>query len=183
MGKHILALDVREVSNEGVFCIKDISIYDSILPVSCPELQILPPGFTIPSLLEVTSRFDLVLNACTIGMMSTGCSDSCPKLPDGLWHLRYSVSPSDKVYVEYNYLRITQAMNILNGMLASLNIQLNLPSQELIYQIQELDLIRNFLLAAKIDVEEKNNPEDGINLYRYTRSLMSKMSSKRPYIC
>src|SRR5690349_6932993 len=103
MGQHILSLDIRDTCNLGILLIDDTSTYDSLLPVACPNLQITPAGYTVPASIEpTTAGFRLVLNACTIGIVnSTQCGQSLPELPDGIWRIRYSVSPNDKVFVEY----------------------------------------------------------------------------------
>lgn len=182
MGKHILQLDVPPTSNQGVFLIDDISIYDTLIPVSCPNIQILPPGFAVPtSISSMTPGFRLILNACTIGILpAAGCSSSCPNLPDGVYHIRYSVAPNDAVYVEYDVLRTTMAINRLNTVLSNANIKCCIPDQEAQYIITQCDLIRNFLLTAKLLVENKHQVADGINMYNFAVSLIVKMETKRP---
>lgn len=182
MGKHILQLDVPPTSNEGVFLIDDISIYDSILPATCLNLQILPPGFNVPSQIEgMSTGFRLVLNACTLGILSSSnCATSCPVLPDGVYHIRYSVSPNDQVYVEYDVLRTTVALNRLNTVLCNAEIKCCIPDQEAQYIIDQCTLIRNFLLTAKLLVENKHLVADGISMYRFALSLIVKMEARRP---
>lgn len=179
--KHILALDIPDISNEGIFVVNDLSIYTPTLSISCPELQILPPGYGIPSLINgFSTGFNLVLNACTLGIMTApNCATTCPDLPDGIWNVRYSVAPSDKVYVSYDYLRTTVAMNRLIGLYCNAGMKPCLPDQETLYMVTQLDLIRDYLIAAKGLVEQEHKNEDGINLYRYAVNLMGKLSNSR----
>lgn len=181
--KHILQLDVPFTYNEGVFLIKDTSIYASLLPVKCGELQLLSPGYSTPVIISnLAPGFYTVFNACTLGIVGpTGCSDNCPNIPDGIYNIRYSVSPNDKVYVEYNHMRISYAMNQLNGILCGLNPQPVLPDQEMEEDISNISFIREYLWAAKTMVEDKNNPLNGINLYKYAVELIDKMSYKRVF--
>jgi len=181
MARHILQLDFGNITNEGVFLIKDISIYAPGLAVSCPELQILPPGYRTPTIISnIVSGFDLVLNACQVGMLSPGrCSNSCPGLPDGIWHFRYDVSPNAIVFVEYDVMRIVHAMNKCMNLLCKLSIPTCLPSAELQQQISELMFIQWLLISAKVTVEDQHKPDDGINQYRYALQLMEKVSSRR----
>ena len=181
MGKHILGLNIGCTANEGILLLDDISFYDSSLPISCCELQILSPGFGVPVVLEVINGFHLTLNACWLGILpSIGCANGCPKLDDGIYHLRYSVSPSSLVFVEYNYLRTTRAINRLNELLCKLPLQCALPNEDLVSSITNINLIREYLIAAKTLVEEENQPVDGINMYKYAVSLIDKMSKNRP---
>lgn len=182
MGQHILQLEVPVTSNEGVFLIDDISIYDNVLPAGCLNLQILSPGFSVPaSITGMIPGFRLVLNACTLGILSSSnCTSSCPVLPDGLYHIRYSVAPNDEVYVEYDVLRTTVAINRLNTVLSNAEIKCCLPDQETEYIITQCDLIRNFLLTAKLLVENRHLIADGLNIYRFAITLIAKMEMKRP---
>ena len=119
--KHILSLEVPEVSNCEIFRVKDTSQYTEDLHVDCPELLITPPGFNAPKLIKVTPGFDLSINACTLGIQTEGCleptddgtisSTGRSTIPDGIYIVRYSVSPNDRVYVEYNVLRTTTIMS------------------------------------------------------------------------
>ena len=52
--KHILSLEVLNVSNPEVFSIKDTSTYAKNLKIDCPELLITVPGFNKPALIKVT---------------------------------------------------------------------------------------------------------------------------------
>lgn len=204
MGKHILQLNFPDTTNEGVLLIDDISIYDpttlsagsvsisgSTTPVSgstippcsgviipCANLQITPPGFYTPTVLSVAyGNFRLVLNACTLGITGPpNCNSSCPALPDGLYNIRYSVAPNDKVFVEYKILRTTQAMNKYYGLLCQIGLTPCLPNQELQYQINNLQTIDTYLTAAKVMVENEHQFTEGMNLYRFAVELMDKMS-------
>lgn len=184
MGKHILSLRIPDVANEGVFVIEDTSIYDSILPISCMDLQIIPPGYVSPTILTLTIQgWRLVLNACTLGIaLSGGCSDGCPNISDGIYNINYSVSPNDKVYVQYNYLRTTTAFIRLNYMRCQLNLQCCPPDKESIYILDQFNLIESFLKSAKANVENSSygSIEDGLNQYHYGIQLMNKLSTRKP---
>lgn len=150
--------------------------------VPCGNLQITPPGYTVPSSLSVTNpNFRLILNACTLGMLPpASCSGSCPDIPDGLWNIRYSVSPNDKVYIEYKILRIVEAWNRYISLLCDVGLTPCLPDSELQYQLQSLDTIRNYLLSAKSTVESKHQFEEGLQQYEFAVELMDKITFNRP---
>ena len=182
MGKHILSLNIPLVSNEGILVIEDTSIYDPLLKVDCPTLQVQYPGGNSPILIDVQEGFRAILNACSLGMASAGqCSDSCPCLPDGIYDIRYSVSPHDRVYVEYSHLRITKALNTWNNLLCRLNLQCCVPDTNMEYMLKELYIIRMYLYSAVASVENCHEPQEGMNLYRFAVELMTKLSYKKPY--
>lgn len=183
MAQHLLAIDVPNTYNESVFLVRDISIYTPLLSVSCQSLQITPPGFSTPTVIVPTvPNFQLVLNACSLGIaISTGCSDMCPNIPDGIYGIYYSVSPNTQVYVGYQYMRIVSAVNRLNGYLCRLQLPNGLPGQELTYELQNIDIIRNYLRSAQTNVNDLHQLTDGMNNYRYAVELMNKMMTRRPY--
>lgn len=182
MAKHFLLLDVPDTYVEEVFLLNDVSVYTSSLPVTCQNLQITPPGYNSPTIIDPTQQnFKLVLNACTLGITSPGgCNDICPAIPDGIFNIWYSVAPNDKVWVEYQYLRITHAVNVLNQALCSLNAPCCLPDQELQYELKNIDIIRNFLISAQVNINNFHQPVDGMNQYRYALSLLEKMTRRKP---
>ena len=184
MGQHILSLGFPETVNEGILLVDDTSTYDNILPVTCPNLQIMTPGFVTPASIDpLTKGFRLIFNSCTLGVSTTGsCSKSLPCLQDGIYNIRYSVSPNDKVYVEYLMLRNVKAMNRYYTMLCQLDLKCCLPDKETQYMLQQLDIIRNYIVSAKVTVEScAHDPEAGINLLRYANALMDKMSRRKPF--
>lgn len=184
MGQHILSLFFPPVTNEGILLIQDTSTYDKLLQVTCPNLQITPPGYSIPaSINPLNSEFNLTMNACTLGITPiNSCAQFLPNLPDGIWNVRYSVSPNDYVWVDYIYMRTTKAMNRYIDLLCMLNMSACLPDTELQYILSQLDIIHNYIVSAKGTAEGCNHDaESGINQLRYANALMDKMSRCKPF--
>lgn len=182
MGKHVLSLRIPEVYNEGILLVEDTSIYDPLLGINCPTLQITYPGALQPVAISVQSGFRAVLNACMIGLLPTvQCSDQCPCIPDGIYNIQYSVQPNDKVFVEYNHLRVTKAINKWKGLLCQLDLQCCVPSAEMAQLLNEMYIIRGYISAAVASVENCHKNQDGINLLLFANSLMDKLSRKKPW--
>jgi len=97
--KHILSLESYFVSNPEIFHLKDTSEYAKNLSIDCTELLITVPGYNKPALIEVSPGFDLTINACSLNIQTSNCGSSRIDIPDGLYIVRYSVAPNDKVYV------------------------------------------------------------------------------------
>lgn len=181
---HVLALNIPDIYNEGVFVVEDISVYDSNIPVNCMDLQITPPGYGVPTIYTPSvPNFKLVLNACTLGIIGpTGCTYSCPDIPDGIYQISYSVSPNTKAFVHYNYMRITSAVNRQRKMLCQVQLPCCLPTQEEEYMIKELDIIYDYLISAQVNVNTScGDVKDGVNQYRYAITLMDKMCTRKPF--
>jgi hypothetical protein len=99
--KHQLSLEVLDVKNIGTFKITDTSVYSERLGVGNETLEVTVPGFNDAVMFEVTNAFDLVLTACDLQLQVSDCGEVLSDLPDGVYHIKYSVSPNSKVFVEY----------------------------------------------------------------------------------
>lgn len=176
---HQLFLDIPFTANPRVFRIFDSSIYTEELPLTCGILEITPPGFLYPKTIEVLPNFNLVLNACSLGLQTTGCGENSEILPDGIYHVRYSVSPNDKVFVEYDHLRVTQFTNRYSQMLADLEIAACEPDADVKAQLNELRLIKSFIDAAKVKIEECHENSDGMELLLYAKKRLMKIDCNK----
>ena len=176
MAKHRLSLEVPDVLNPCIIHIADSSSYAKI-PTDCETLQITPPGFVIPcTITDLPAGFDRVFTACDMGIQITNCDNYTNNLMDGVWVLRWSVSPNDTVYVEYNYLRITAALNKYYKLLCCLDIAPCDPTPETKARLQELQLCRILFDAAKAQVEFCHQPKHGMVMYQYALERMKKLS-------
>ena len=177
--QHQLALDIPDTNNVSVFRVMDASIYGEGLDVKCATLQITSPGFVSPSTHDMTnyallaSSFNLILNACSLGFVGVGCEEIAPALPDGVYKLKYSVSPNDKVYVEYYHLRVTQTYNIYNQELCKLEISACEPSEQTKARLIELKLIKTFIETAKIKAEDCHDLNLAMELLLYAKKRLS----------
>lgn len=174
--KHQLSLEVPDTNNAKVLRLFDTSQYGEGLAVDCGTLRITAPGFNLPVVIEVLPNFNLVLNACTLGLQKKGCGDSSQALPDGIYVVNYSVSPNSDVYVEYNYLRMTQLSNHYHNTLAELELASCEPDADVKETLAELRLIKSFMDAAKAKVEYGHEPQQGIELLVYAKKKLDKLT-------
>jgi hypothetical protein len=115
MANHVLSLEVPTVMNTCILSIFDTSVYSDLIPVNCPTLQITVPGFSYSTELTVTPNFNQAITACDLKLQTQNCGTSYTDIPDGIYIIKYSVSPNDIVFVEYNHLRITKALKTYNN--------------------------------------------------------------------
>lgn len=175
--KHQLSLEVPETNNCQVFRIFDTSIYDEHVPVTCAKLEITSPGFNEPVVIDVVQGFNLVLNGCTLGIQTSGCGNRSDRLPDGIYTIRYSVSPNDQVYVEYHFLRVCQTNNKYFNELCKLEMAACEPQAEVKEALNELRLIKSFIDAAKAKVEQCDDLQEGMELLVYAQERLQKYAN------
>jgi len=174
--KHILSLEVPTVANCEILKITDTSQYVSNLEIDCAQLLITLPGSAQVKPIDVVPGFDLNINACALAIQSTGCEESRINLADGIYIIRYSVSPNDKVYVEYNVLRITTILSTYYKKLCELDITPCEPSSVKEQLLAEMKYIRTLIDAAKAKVEYCQSPNEGMELYDFAKKKLSKIT-------
>lgn len=172
--RHQLSLEVPTVFNERLLQVVDSSVYTSALPVECSRLEITVPGFVSAAVIDVTKGFNRFLTSCDLGLQTVGCAEDTQVLPDGLYVIRYSVSPNDAVFVEYNHLRMTQAWNRYYKKLCSVALGSCDPEPEVKERLRQMQLVRSFLEAAKAKVEYCHEPQKGMELMGYAGRLLER---------
>jgi len=178
MANHVLSLEVPTVMNACILRIVDTSIYSDIVPLTCATLNVTVPGFSYSTQIDVTPGFTETLTACDLQLQTTNCGTQYVDIPDGVYIIKYSVSPNDLVYVEYNHLRITKALIKYNTLLCNVDIAACDPPAKIKQRLEELRLIRMYLEAAKAKVEFCLEPDKGMTLYNYALKLMNKLDCK-----
>tara|TARA_B100001175_G_C19512058_1_gene644520 strand:- start:4610 stop:5188 length:579 start_codon:yes stop_codon:yes gene_type:complete len=174
--KHILSLEIPTVSNCDLLCIKDTSQYSKNLAVDCEELLITLPGYSVPVLIKVDKSFDMCLTACTLALQKKDCGTIQAEIPDGIYIIKYSVSPNSKVYVEYNHLRVTKLLTTYYNVLCDLDVQACQPDSTKQALLSELYYIRTMIDAAISNVEYCQSSAQGMQLYKYAKSRLDKIS-------
>lgn len=159
----------------------DTSIYNPDVEVRCPILEVTLPGFNYSVQFgeaDIAPGFMLNLTACDLEVQIDNCGTQFNTLPDGIYVLKYSVSPNDLVYVEYNHLRVTKLLHRYNGILCELDMGACEPDSKLEKKFKELHKIRMYIDAAKAQVEICHNPRKGMELYKFAKKLLDKFECK-----
>jgi hypothetical protein len=172
--RHQLSLEVLDVKNFGILKITDTSVYSDKIDIDCETLHITVPGFNKPIEIETVSGFDDVLTACDLNLQNKDCENVLADLPDGVYTIRYSVSPNDKVFVEYMHLRVTKILDQWYNQLCQLEMANCEPKEDVKKDLKELQLIKSFIDAGKSKVEYCHEPTKGMELYNYAKKKLDK---------
>jgi hypothetical protein len=174
-----LNLNIPDILAGCVLRIEDISTYYDLVPRVCPTLQISVPGFNdCVTLSELPKDFILNLTACDLGLQKEDCGTESQPIPDGVYTVKYSQSPNEKVYVEYDHLRVSMLKQKLKREWYNLTLGACEPSVEVGKKMQQLTLIDNYVEAAKAKVEYCSDVDAGMALYNYANKLLSEYSCK-----
>jgi hypothetical protein len=186
MAQHKLSLEVPDTLNKEILRVIDTSVYNPNNPPFCPLLQITLPGWTQPVQFTDTTiapGFSLNLTACDLGLQTTNCGTSYNSLPDGIYIIKYSVSPNEFVFVEYNHLRITCALNKIQAIYCDLDLAACAPPTKTQSKLEQIRLAQQYLNAAKAQVEYCHQPSKGMELYRYAMKLIMKLDCSSCSTC
>lgn len=171
--KHDLNLLVVETYNINLLKISDLSTYIKDMEIKCGILQITAPGFVSPVQIEVEPEFDLILDACALGIQRSGCGEDRYSIPDGLYNIKYSISPNDKVYVEYDYLRVTKTLDSYYKELAKIEAK-GCPLEDCNQKkLKDLRDIKSYIDIAQAKVSYLNDPEEGISMLKYANKKLN----------
>lgn len=179
MANHKLSLEIPDTLNSCVLRVIDTSVYNNQIAAKCPILQVTAPGFSKPQFVDnMVTDFSLNLTACQIKIQTAGCGSTFNDLPDGVYILKYSISPNEVVYVEYNHLRITKALLKIQGLLCDLDRGACEPSVQVRDRQRQIEDIWNDLDAAKAKVEFCREVTQGLQLYKYAMERLNKLKCR-----
>lgn len=173
--KHHLCLDIPETACDSVLKVWDSSTYGEGLPVDCPRLDVFLPGFVHPVYIteDLEPGFVLNLTAKDFALQHPHAEELAP-LPDGLYTIKYSVSPNDKVFVEYYHLRTTNIMNAYYREICKVQLEPCEPSPEQHQKLHDLRYIKMYIDAAKAKAEYCHAPKQGVEMLAYAEKLLRK---------
>lgn len=172
-----LSLEAPDVTSLCILRVYDTSSYNPDLAPTCAQLQITAPGFTYSNYIDdVQTGFSLNLSACDLKLQKNNCGQVYNDLPDGVYVIRYSISPNDIVFVEYNHLRITKALIRLNKAICSIDFGACGVGEKERSNFEKLKDIREYLYAAKAKVEYCREVNLGMDLYKYALKLLEKIT-------
>lgn len=109
----ILSISIPEYYHSDLFSLIDTSKYPDDFRMSdyCPSLHVIPPGYKKDQVnaIGVTDKNDTYrIDACILGIQTTGCDTELNILPDGIYEIIYSVS--ELYFVAYDHLRVANLM-------------------------------------------------------------------------
>lgn len=173
-----LNVDYIESSNPKTFRLIDDSEYNPQGNVSNSILEITPPGFNYSTNFAVKPYFNMVFNASLLNILKVKSAKLLADLPDGIYHIKYSISPNTDLFVEYDYFRTVKLREKFS------RIACGLLDKKRDYTVREFDEIKQEILwidqlidASKYKVEICDESEKGIHLYNEAGHLLEKYIS------
>ena len=95
-------IDTHDMKTLGVI---DTSWYNPDIIIETPTIEITPPGYKYSASPFFMHKALNVYNSNGFGITKASCEEELIDLPDGLWKIKYSICPNDKLFVEKFFLR------------------------------------------------------------------------------
>lgn len=169
-----LSFDIADTHDFKTLGIVDTSWYNSDIKVETPTIEILPPGYVravspyfVPGALNI-------YNSNGVGITQASCEEELQELPDGIWKIKYSICPNDKLFIERYFLRTDKILCRYSQAFLSLDINsCDLPTEK--QRRSDLDNIRLYITGA-IAAANDQNPKLASDLYNKANKLLDKFS-------
>lgn len=170
-----LSLDIENKGDCKTIRVTDSSYYNPNLPVTCIRLGVKVPGSTELVEFELEDKyFTTTLNANNLKIQDNVPNECLNALPDGIYYIKYSINPNDKIYVEYNYLHnCSQYSKYIDLVCQVYSEKSNYSIKEYNQKVDELRHIKELMDSAKYAIEYCNNPEGGVCLYNEANELIN----------
>lgn len=157
----LLALDTH---NTYSMAIGDISVYPTGYNIVNPTLELTPPGLDKVNL-SFTAQSVNVYNSYNLGLCAQTLVSTTP-IPDGIYHLKYSIHPHYKYYVEKSFLRADMLYHKFSK--AFLTSDLAASSHDI--KSQEFKMIREINLNIEGAIAAANSCANKLAMQLYRRA-------------
>jgi hypothetical protein len=157
----------------------DSSIYDDANPVFNAILEVTAPGFDCPIFFKVTKGFLMTLNSSNLKIVPSNTASALTCIPDGIYSIKYSISPNDRQFVAYDLMRNTNQLIAYWREIARLFHDRDRISKKGFEEKRaKLVWIKELMDAAKYSVEERGEAEEGMDMYREASSLLNHFTNR-----
>lgn len=178
MSKHQLQIQEIPTGNCNTLRLADNSMYNALINVENAILEITAPGFDCATKFNVSAYFNVAYNSSTLNIAPARTHSELVPLPDGVYHIKYSVKPNDQVYVEYQLFRVCAITKKHSKAICALfGDRERITKKQFEERRKELIWVKELIDGAKYLTEECNSPSnDSIRLYNEASRILKKIN-------
>lgn len=165
-----LDIYIEKFLNPKLLIVKDASWYNPDVAVTKAKLELQYPNSKEFVNIPVGKNFTYLINSNTINLTNSTHTDALAILPDGLWTIKYSICPSDELFVEYTFLRNVNQLIRFNN----LYCQIEIDKCNKKHYLEDLNSIREIkdLIDAAEYLAECGKYEKSIELFNYADEML-----------
>lgn len=168
-----LLLDFPDTGDVRTLRVNDSSFYNPNITVECGLLQVTAPGYIESINFDVDKAFSIVLNSSNLRLAKVKIYRDLTALPDGIYTFKYSINPNERLWVEYDTLRVNNILQTYYSKLCAVKILPSPNSKEIKAKLKELREIKSFIDVAVAEVGVCGNRNRGMELYKYAQELLN----------
>lgn len=175
--KHNLNLFIAKDCDCATHKVLDASVYAPGINITNGILEVIPPGYTCPVIMNVNYNFNLTLTVSNLDIMQTINNSNLMNLPDGIYNYKYSVDPNLKTIVEFNRLRTCKLRGKLkNGFMKLLLEKYKLNNNLFKEGLKKVNYIEDLIKVAEYSAED-NETSTAKALYEEANNLINDFNS------
>ncbi len=183
---HQLDITYSNTYNCKSLRIQDNSIYEKNVIVKNAILEIKAPGLTsyVPFYFPDGNWKSITLNCSTLKVCCGKKPSTLSVLPDGVYHIKYSVDPNKKCMVEFCHMRICQIMKTYMKIVCNFFSNKCCTSHKERQELKKLLLeIKDLIDGAVYAVEECLDNKLGLELYEEAKLKLKKLKDGNSCCC
>lgn len=169
-----LNFDIIDTHDFKTLGIVDTSWYNPDITVESATIEILAPGYVYAVSPFFMPKALNVYNSNGVGITKASCEEELKDLPDGIWRVKYSICPNDKLYIEKFFLKTDKLRCKYNQ--AFLNLDLKSEGEDKSGKKMRLDEIE-FYIQGAIAASNDQNAKDAQDFYNKADKLLNKYNS------
>lgn len=170
-----LSFDIIDTHDFKTIGILDTTWYNPDIVVETPTIEIIPPGYTVAASPFFMIKGLNVYNSNGVGITRASCEEELVDLPDGIWRLKYSICPNDKLFIERFFLKTDQILCRYTQAFLTLDLK-NAESKKDVERKKKLEEIE-FYINGAIAASNNQNAKEAIDLYNKADKSLSRFFS------
>jgi hypothetical protein len=165
-------IDTHDFKTLGIV---DVSWYNPDIKIENPLIEILVPGYTVAVSPYFMAKSLNIFNSNSLGLTKASCEEELIELPDGLWKVKYSICPNEKLFIEKFFLKTDKIQCKYNKAFLSLDFE-NLSTSVEKKKREDLSEIEMYINGA-IAAANNQNSKLASDLYKKANSLLDKIEN------
>lgn len=173
-----LSLYIPDIKDLCKIKIEDISWYPADWNIDCQQLWITPPGFRYAVEIPVNEiHFNKILQSCDIYKEQNLPCESPSVLPDGIYLIKYSINPNDKMYVEYYWFRTAVVEKAIHSLMCCINDS-KLYNADIALISEKINYIMMLLYSLKYACDYKHDVDTAMMRYKELQEEIRKLACR-----
>lgn len=161
-------IDTHDFKTLGIV---DTSWYNPDIVIETATIEILPPGYTVAASPFFMTKALNIYNSNGLGITKASCEEDLVDLPDGLWKIKYSICPNDKLFIERFFLKTDKIQCRYSQAFLSLDLD-NLSEEKQSKKRKDLEEIEVYIQGA-VAAANNQNAKLSFDLYKKANNLLN----------